>query len=136
MKLPWSTSVSPSAYEATFTQRLSLRMLWIASVGAAYVLLDPYITHTFADGTTFQLGKAGGAFADQMKGAVITLILVAGFTAVKEFWLGGSAGEKAQGQTLSRMAEAAPTAPIPTATADTAVVNADTAVVQTSGDKP
>lgn len=123
MKNPFRNDHQSEPPRAVFTQRLSLRMLWVATIGGFYVLVDPYIAYTFANGIVIAVGKEGGAFADQMKGAVVMLMLVGGFTAVKEFWLGGSAGEKAQGATLSRIAEQAPSSPTTNVSADTAVVN-------------
>lgn len=53
-----------------FVELLSLILLFVSSVGGGYVLY--------------------GTFPAEMKGAVITLMLIAGFTGVKEFWLGSS----------------------------------------------
>lgn len=50
---------------------LSTLMVIIASAGAFYVLADP-------------------AFSQEMKGSVVTLILIGGWTAVQNFWLGSS----------------------------------------------
>jgi hypothetical protein len=53
-----------------FVELLSLILLLVSSVGGGFVLY--------------------GDFPPEMKGAVITLMLIAGFTGVKEFWLGSS----------------------------------------------
>lgn len=46
-----------------------------------------------------------GSYPAEMKGAVITLILIAGFNGVKEFWLGSSASGRQSGQTISEIAK-------------------------------
>ena len=53
-----------------FVELLSLILLLVSSVGGGFVLV--------------------GEFPAEMKGAVITLMLIAGFSGVKEFWLGSS----------------------------------------------
>ena len=56
----------------TFVEFLSLIFVLIAAVGAGYVLW--------------------GDFTSEIKGAVITLILIGGFTGVQTFWFGSSMG--------------------------------------------
>lgn len=56
--------------------------------------------------------SAGGALAlalakvldEQMLGAIVTLMLIAGYTGVREFWLGGSRGSTAKDVTISELA--------------------------------
>lgn len=86
-----------------FTERLSLFMLRVAAFGAAYVLLDPSVW--IKDGKFNFLLNSGGFSAD-LKGMVIAAILIGGWTAVKEFWLGASASGQDQAQSMSRIAEA------------------------------
>lgn len=92
-----------------FTERLSLIMCIVAAVGAIIVLLDPKITIIMGGGHKLEMGGEG--FSADLKGAVITAILVSGWTAVKEYWLGSSAAGQNQSESMSRIAEAsAPTA--------------------------
>jgi lysozyme len=60
----------------TFVELLSLVFVSIGAIGGGYVLY--------------------GAFPAELKGAVITLMLLGGYTGVKEFWLGSSAGSRAK----------------------------------------
>lgn len=62
----------PVIGKLTFIELLSLLMLLISSVGGGYVLVTD--------------------FPAEIKGAVITLMLIGGYTGVKEFWLGSSMG--------------------------------------------
>lgn len=90
-----------------FTERLSMFMCIIAAIGAAAVLMDPRFTLAFSDGSTLSFGGDEGFSAD-LKGAVITAILISGWTAVKEYWLGASASGNRQSETVQRIAEASP----------------------------
>lgn len=90
--------VSPSR----FTERLSLLMVRVAALGAFIVLLDIKITFVFFDHTL----SLGGGFSNDLKGAVIASILISGFAAVKEYWLGASEQGQSQSASLSRIAEA------------------------------
>ena|SRR3990167_1985320 len=83
-----------------FTERISLFMARVSAAGAALVLLAPTLSFTFS-GQTIVIG---GAFSDDLKGAVIGLILVAGWTAIKEYWLGSSAGSDKKSETLNKIA--------------------------------
>lgn len=58
----------------TFVEFISLLLLVIGATGGMIVLL--------------------GDFADEIKGAVVTLILIGGFTDVRSFWLGSSQGSR------------------------------------------
>lgn len=91
---------NPSA----FTERLSTRLVYIAAIGAFIVLLDLRVEFTLFDA----LVKIGGTegFSADLKGAVIASILVSGFAAVKEYWLGSSHGSEDKSQSISRIAEA------------------------------
>lgn len=88
-----------------FTERLSMFMLAVAATGAFFVLLDPKVTVT-AWGQVLQFGGVG--FSADLKGAVISAILIGGWTAVKEFWLGSSAGSEKKSDSLQRIAESVP----------------------------
>ena len=86
-----------------FTERLSLLMVTVASLGAFLVLIDPKLTLQIA-GQTVVLG--GGGFSADLKGAVVSLILIGGWSAVKEYWLGSSEGSSQKGEAIARIAEA------------------------------
>ena len=90
-----------------FTERLSWFMVIAAALGALLVLIDPFFA--------FKLGNTeiafGGKFSADLKGAVISAILIGGWTAVKEYWLGASAGQQAQSDTMGRIAEGVPPNP-------------------------
>ncbi len=58
----------------TFVEFVSLLLLAIGATGGMIVLL--------------------GDFSDEIKGAVVTLILIGGFTDVRSFWLGSSQGSR------------------------------------------
>jgi muramidase (phage lysozyme) len=62
-------------FRITFLEFLSLVFVVISAGGAYMVLTDE-------------------SFGEQMRGAVITLILIGGFTGVQNFWLGSSLGSK------------------------------------------
>ena len=85
-----------------FTERLSLFMVRVAAVGAAYVLLAPKLTFSLY-GQVIEIGSEG--FSADLKGAVVSLILIGGWSAVKEFWLGTSASSEKQTDALQRMVE-------------------------------
>lgn len=95
-----------------FTERLSLFMVRIAALGGFFILLDPRFSGILL-GQPLSIGGEG--FSADLKGAVVTVMLIGGWTAVKEFWLGASAGGQIQQATISRIAEAStPTPPAPT----------------------
>ncbi len=71
-----------------FIEALSCTLVWFSGLGALLVLVDPVVTYPMANGAVIKLGGSG--FSDQFKGAVVTLILVAGFTAVTGYWLGAA----------------------------------------------
>ena len=85
-----------------FTERLSLFMVRVAAVGAAYVLLEPKFTFMIYDQV---IAVGGEGFSADLKGAVVSLILIGGWSAVKEFWLGTSASSEKKSDALQRMVE-------------------------------
>ena len=66
----------------TFIEVLSLVFVAMSSAGGGWVLV--------------------GNFPAEMKGAVITLMLIAGFTGVKEFWFGSSRGSERKTELLGK----------------------------------
>lgn len=92
-----------------FTEKLSLYMLAIAAFGAFIVLMEPKLVLAFSGGNTFTIG--GTPFSADMKGAVVALIIVGGFVALKEYWLGASASQQTQSDTMGRIAEGVPPNP-------------------------
>lgn len=70
-----------------FTEILSLFMVKVAAAGGMLVLFDPKITFMIGQ----QSFSFGGGFSADLKGAIIASILISGWTAVKEYWLGASA---------------------------------------------
>lgn len=90
-----------------FTETLSLLLVKVAAVGAFVVLIDIKLTFVIAE----QVINIGSGFSADLKGAVIASILISGFAAVKEYWLGSSDQGHIQSAAMSRIAEAsAPTA--------------------------
>lgn len=67
---------NPVFFKFTFIELLSLIFVTISSVGGGWVL--------YAD------------FPAEIKGAVVTLMLIGGYTGVKEFWLGSSMGSRSK----------------------------------------
>lgn len=90
---------------STFAERLSLWVVFIAALGAFMVLIDMKATVTIS-GQVFQIG--GDGFSSELKGAVITIMLIGGWTAVMGFWLGQSDSGQQQARSMSRIAEQAP----------------------------
>ena len=88
-----------------FTERLSLFMVRVAAIGAAYVLLAPKFTFMIY-GQVIEIGGEG--FSADLKGAVVSLVLIGGWSAVKEFWLGTSASSEKKSDALQRMMENPP----------------------------
>ena len=86
-----------------FTERISLFMARTSAAGAAFILLNPKFDITIF-GQSIHIGGAG--FSLDLQGSVITL--VAGWTAVKEYWLGSSAGSEKKSDAIQKMAEGAP----------------------------
>ena len=89
-----------------YTEELSSFMLRVSAAGGAYVLIDPVFTFTFFIFGKEQILKIGGeGFSADLKGAVVSLILIGGWTALKEFWLGSSASGQTQSESMSKIAE-------------------------------
>ena len=88
-----------------FTERLSFFLVAVAAAGAFLVLLDPHITISIG-GQVFKIGNGG--FSADLKGAVVSLILIGGFTAVTTYWLGSSDGSAQKGEAIARIAEGLP----------------------------
>lgn len=86
-----------------FTETISLFMVRVAAIGAAIVLIDIKLTLNIGN----QVLVLGSGFSADLKGAVITAILISGWSAVKEYWLGSSAGEEKKSDSVSRIAETA-----------------------------
>lgn len=114
-----------------FTERLSCFMAGVAAVGGAYVLLDPKITFSIE---WVNIVVGGEGFSPDLKGAVVSLILIGGWVAVKEYWLGASATSQNQAESMSRIAEASAPNVVPSGApikADDVLVTANTATVTT-----
>lgn len=96
-----------SAGDRCFVRWLSLVLVIVSSLGAMIVLVDPVVTFVQPDGGSIKIGGTG--FSDQLKGAVVSLILVAGFASVITYWLGASnQGQRAQEQVGTIATTAAP----------------------------
>jgi hypothetical protein len=92
-----------------FIERLSMTLVIVSAIGAILVLVDPVIQFQLPSGTIMKFG--GDGFSDQLKGAVISLILVSGFAAVISYWLGASnQGVKSQ-DSMNSIAQAATPSP-------------------------
>ena len=87
--------MNPERRSGAFIERLSCLLVVFSALGAALVLIDPMFAIEFGGGTMIKIG--GNGFSDQLKGAVVMLVLIAGFTATVNYWLGASdQGAKAQ----------------------------------------
>lgn len=119
----------PEKRRGIFREKLSMFMVVVAAIGAMGVLMDPKFSYTFSSGLVLSVG--GDGFSADLKGAVISAILIGGWTAVKEYWLGASAAGTNQAESMSRIAEAvAPAVAAPKdLKTDTMNVQADTANV-------
>ena len=92
--------------ENKFSETVSMWMLKAATIGAIVVLLDLRFTITIGD----QVIAIGSGFSADLKGAIISIMLIGGWTAVKEYWLGSSAGSAARAQTIDKIVQDAPAA--------------------------
>lgn len=92
------------AKKSMFTERLSLFMVIIAALGGFLVLLDPRVQFPVYQGYSLSIGGEG--FSADLKGAVVSLILIGGWTAVKEYWLGSSSGSDKKTDTIQQMSAA------------------------------
>lgn len=89
-----------------YVEKISTLLIVGAFLGGFIVLLD--IRFTLTIGTqVIQLGKDG--FSPELKGVVVQSMLITGFAAVVAFWLGTTKQGQEQAQSVSRIAEAAPT---------------------------
>ena len=95
-----------------FAEKLSIYIVVIAALGAFLVLLDPRIEIVFG---TQKISIGGEGFSSELKGAVITIMLIGGWTSAVSYWLGNTESGKKQQESLSRIAEtpAPPTAVTP-----------------------
>ncbi len=88
-----------------FLYLLSLMLVMFSFGGAAWVLMDPLITIGPFNWGTITIGRT--PFSADLRGSVVSTILVGGFAGVVGYWLGASnAGNK-------------PTAPSTAITAET-----------------
>lgn len=127
-------SIEPLERRGKFLEKLSIMLIVFSSLGALLVLLDPIVTWDFGNGNSVKFGGEG--FADQLKGGVVMLMIVGGFTGLVSFWFPGSATGQRQAETVSRIAEQS--APVAAAAAAAAVVpgdmKTDTMNVEAKGD--
>ena len=107
-----------------FTERISMYMVVVATIGAFLILLDPKFTLTIA-GQAITIGGEG--FSQELKGAVVTIMLLGGWTSVQKFWLDTSETAKTQSQSMARIAEAAPVGTVAAMAANTEATMANTA---------
>ncbi len=127
-----------------FLQRLSYVLVGIAALGGFMILIDPQVTLTLGNGATLKFGSDG--FSQELKGAVVTTMLLGALTAVVSFWFGASKQGQDNAQSVQRIAENAPlvaanvvanaAAPSGDIKAATVNVDADTANVNSPKDKP
>ncbi len=87
---------------STFTQKISLIVIFIAGWGGMWVLLDPVFTLSWW-GQTVKVG--GDGFSEQLKGAVVQTLLIGGWTTVLAYWIGASASGSKQQESIARIAE-------------------------------
>jgi len=88
-----------------FTEKLSMFMCAVAAFGAFFVLADPQLHFEFFGQS---IDVDGADFSADLKGAVIFAILIGGWVAVKEYWLGASDQGKKGQESISRIAEQVP----------------------------
>lgn len=110
---------NPPDRRAQFLEKLSILLIVFSSLGAFLVLLDPIFTYAFSGGSTIKFGGEG--FSDQLKGAVVMLMIVGGFTGIVAFWFPGSATGQKQAEAVSRIAEQS--APVAAAAVAASTVN-------------
>lgn len=89
-----------------FVERISVMLIIGAFLGGFIVLLDIKFTLTLG-AQIVQIGSSG--FSPELKGVVVQSMLITGFAAVVAFWLGTTKQGQEQAQSVSRIAEAAPT---------------------------
>lgn len=87
-----------------FREKLSFFMVVTAAIGGFLILLDPRFSgEIFGQPISF----GGEGFSAELKGAVVTIMLIGGWSAVKEYWLGASADGQKTNESISRIAESA-----------------------------
>lgn len=93
---------------SAFVERLSLILIIGSLTAALLILLDPVITFTLL-GDSVDVKIGGDGFSEQLKGAVISAIIISGFSGVISYWLGASkSGDKAQESVNTIAQNAAP----------------------------
>lgn len=107
-----------------FTERISMYMVVVATIGAFLILLDPKFTLTIG-GQVIAMGGEG--FSQELKGAVVTIMLLGGWTSVQKFWLDTTDTAKIQSQSIARIAEASPVDTVAAMAANTEATMANTA---------
>ena len=85
-----------------FNEKLAIVLVIGGILGAMLVLIDPVLTITMKNGVTLHLGGTG--FSDQLKGAVVSMILVSGFANAVAFYFGSSNSDKMKNQTINTLA--------------------------------
>lgn len=70
----------------SFVQALSLLLVWVSASGALALALS-------------------GMLDPQLMGAIVTLMLIAGYTGVREFWLGSSHSSQAKDAIVTQLSE-------------------------------
>lgn len=89
-----------------FVEKISLWLIVIAAFGGFIVLLDPSLSGRVL-GFDWKIGV--GEFSPELKGAVVNTMLLGGFSGVIAFWLGATKSQERTTDSLSRIAEQAPT---------------------------
>ena len=107
-----------------FTERISMFMVAVATIGAFLILLDPKFTLTVY-GQVINIGGEG--FSQELKGAVVTIMLLGGWTSVQKFWLDTSDTARTQSQSIARIAESSPIGTVAAMAANTEATMANTA---------
>lgn len=105
-KLPWFRRERRVAL--SYKEALSNRMVRLAGLVAVYIIVDPQIAVPLGDGSFLKFGGTG--FSSELKGVVIGIVLSEGYKKISEYWFGNTAAGQKTGETMERMAEAAPVA--------------------------
>lgn len=95
----------PERRSNVFVERVTIYVIIIAAIGAFLVLIDPKVA---LDLGGQQIAFGGDGFSSELKGAVITIMLIGGWTMAIGYWLSDTATGKKQQESISRIAEAAP----------------------------
>lgn len=113
-----------------FRECLSVIMVTTAALGGFLVLLDPEFI-IGPEGWSFKIGSDG--FSKELKGAVVTIMLIGGWQAVQGYWLGASAGGQKQSESMSRIAEASAATPATPIKTDDVKIDATGANIDIAG---